>query len=266
MGKVDQRKHEMLKLLQEEEAMDISSVAERFQISLPTARRMCTDLANDGLAIRTHGGIRKLTFPKEHTNGSEDYYSFDLRQKEFVEEKSRIAEYASNLVQNSQIIFIEAGTTIRLFSIALAERIRQKEITDLVIFTNSLITLNILSPVHDNIMMVGGHYRVSRKDFSGYFSEQALKGLRFNSCFVGADAISLTDGVMAMDIDTVRFDTEVVSHSEKAYVLADSKKFNKSSLISYASGDEITSIITDDGLPNSIAEEYKKHKFNIIIV
>ena len=266
MGKVEQRKHEMLKLLQEEEAMDISSVAERFQISLPTARRLCTDLANDGLAIRTHGGIKRLNYSKEHESEIEDYYSFDLRQKEFVEEKSRIAEYASTLVENNQIIFIEAGTTIRLFSMALAERIRNKEVSDLVIFTNSLITLNALSPVHKNIMVVGGKYRESRKDFSGYFSELALQGLRFNSCFVGADAISLTNGVMAMDIDTVRFDTEVVSHSEKVFVLADSTKFNKSSLISYATGDEITSLITDTGLPASMAAEYERHKFHIVTV
>ncbi len=165
MGKVEQRKQEMLKLLQEEEAMDIRTVAEKFQISLPTARRLCTDLAEDGLAIRTHGGIKRFDYIKEPESDLEDYYSFDLRQKEFVEEKSRIADYASSLVENNQIIFIEAGTTIRLFSIALAERIRKKEVTDLVVFTNSLIMLNILSPVHKNIMVVGGHYRESRKDF-----------------------------------------------------------------------------------------------------
>jgi DeoR/GlpR family transcriptional regulator of sugar metabolism len=266
MGKVDRRKQELLQILQEENTIDISDVAKRFHISLPTARRLCTQLAEDGMAIRTHGGIKRVYLLEEPGDQPEDLYSFDLMQKEFVEEKSRIAKYASTLVQDNQVIFIEAGTTISLFSIALAERIRNKEISNLVIFTNSLITLNILAPVHNNIMVIGGHYRERRKDFSGYLSELALKGLQFNSCFIGADAISLAHGIMAMDFDTVRFDTVLVSHSENVFVLAHSEKFNKSSLISYASVDDVTYIITDKGLPESIIEEFENHKVKIITV
>jgi DeoR/GlpR family transcriptional regulator of sugar metabolism len=266
MSKVDQRKQELLRILQEEKTVDISDVANKFHISLPTARRMCTQLAEEGMAIRVHGGIKCVERPDDLEDQPEDLYSFDLMQNEFVEEKSRIAKYASTLVQNNQVIFIEAGTTLRLFSIALAERIRNKEISNLIIFTNSLITLNILSPVDNNIMVIGGRYREKRKDFIGYFSELALKGLKFNYCFIGVDAISLTDGLMAMDIDTVRFDTELVSHSEKVFVLAHSKKFNKHSLISYASIDDVTCIITDNDLPESITEEYENRNIKIITV
>lgn len=266
MNKVERRKKELHQVLQEEESIDIGDVAKRFHISLPTARRLSSQLAEEGMAIRVHGGLKKID-PLERLSGkSEDSYSFDMAQKDFVEEKTRIAEYASQLVKDNQVIFIEAGTTVRLFSIALAKRIRHNEISNLVIFTNSLITLNILAPVHSNIAMIGGHYRDNRKDFTGYLSELALNGLQFDSLFIGADAISLTNGIMAIDFDTVKLDSVLVSHSEKVYVLVHSEKFEKRSLISYLSISDAESIITDKGLDPVILQEYKNRNIRIITV
>ena len=122
---------------------------------------MCTQLANEGKAIRTHGGIKAL-------DGIDNSYSFDELNTKYVEEKMKIARYASSLVKSDQVIFIEAGTTLRHFASALAERIKRQEISNVVIFTNSLINLNILHPVQNNIILIGGQYRDERKDFTGY--------------------------------------------------------------------------------------------------
>ncbi|MEG1180531.1 MAG: DeoR/GlpR family DNA-binding transcription regulator [Oscillospiraceae bacterium] len=259
MNKVDMRKKELLRMLQTSETLTVSDAAQHLGVSLPTARRLCSQLSQEGKATRIHGGLRYLEHP-------ESAYSFDLLSNEHVEEKTRIAKYASSLIQSNQVIFIEAGTTLRHFSIALAERLRKQELSNLVIFTNSLINLNILYPIQTSIMMIGGQYRDERKDFIGYLSEMALKGLQFNYCFIGADAISPSGGVMAMDIDTVRFDAELVKHSEKVIILAHSEKFKKRSLISYVSVDNVDSIITDNGLDLDTINEYRQHNVRIFAV
>lgn len=259
MGKVELRKKELLDILQKQEAVSVKEIADLLDVSLPTARRMCTQLANEGKAIRTHGGIKAL-------DGIDNSYSFDELNTKYVEEKMKIARYASSLVKSDQVIFIEAGTTLRHFASALAERIKRQEISNVVIFTNSLINLNILHPVQNNIILIGGQYRDERKDFTGYISEMSLHGLQFNYSFIGADAVSLTRGAMAMDMNTVRFDTELVHHSEKVIILAGSEKFNKNSLISYVDVNKVHAIITDNNLDADIRDSYRGRGINLVTV
>ncbi len=259
MQKTDQHKKKTLDMLLVADEVSVHEVAGHLSVSLPTARRVCAALADEGRVDRTHGGIRRLP-PGDHT------YSFDMLESEHAEEKMRIARYAGSLVMNNQVIFLEAGTTLRCFAIALAERIRNQELSNVLIFTNSLINLDILHPVQSNIQMIGGQYRAERKDFIGYLSELALKGLRFHYCFIGADALSITDGAMAMDMDTVRFDTQLVMHAEKTVILAHSEKFEKHSLISYTSLENVDCIITDQSIDPKIAEAYREKNVRLIPV
>lgn len=258
MNKADQRRKELLEMLLISESVSVGEIAEKLRISLPTARRLCVQMATEGKVTRVRGGVKQLAQSRSN-------YSFDSLRNEHVEEKVRIAKYASNLIQSNQVVFLESGTTLRHFSIALAERIRNGELTNVIIFTNSLVNLDILYQV-TNIQMIGGLYRDERKDFVGYLSELSLKGLRFNYCFLGADAISLTDGVMAIDMDTVRFDAELVTHAEKTVILAHSDKFKKHSLISYVDVSKVDYLITDNGLEKEIADEYYKRNIPLVLV
>jgi DeoR/GlpR family transcriptional regulator of sugar metabolism len=258
MNKADQRRKAIMEMLLISESVSVAEVAEKLNISLPTARRLCVQMGEEGKVTRVRGGLKQL--PQNR-----GYYSFDSLRNEHVEEKVRIARYASTLIKNNQVVFLEAGTTLRHFAIALAERIRSGELSNVIIFTNSLVNLDILYPV-TNIQMIGGLYRDERKDFVGYLSELSLKGLRFNYCFLGADAISLTDGVMASDMDTVRFDAELVTHAEKTVILAHSEKFKKHSLISYVEVAKVDALITDDGLDADIAEQYHRRGVTLTMV
>lgn len=259
MTKVEIRKNELLEILHFRKTMRISEVSEMLEISIPTARRLCTALAEEGKINRTHGSISSL-------DADTSKYSFEKLKKEHLKEKVKIAHRAASMVQSNQTIFLEAGTTIQQLSIALAERIKNNELTDLVIFTNSLINLEILYPVYPKIILLGGQYREQRKDFVGYFSELALKGLQFDYCFMGADAISSRDGIMAMDLDTVRFDSELIKHAQKAVILAHSDKFNKKSLISYVELKDVFCIVTDDDLEDAIFDECEDVGAKVITV
>lgn len=259
MKKVELHKNELLELLRQHGTLRVSDIAYHLEVSVPTARRLCTSLALEERAQRVHGGIKCL-------EGEMDSYSFDELRSDHIAEKNRIAASASQLVENNEVIFLEAGTTLRQLALALADRIKKKELQNVVIFTNSLINLNILHPVQEKIMLIGGQYRDKRKDFVGYLSELSLKGLQFDHCFVGCDAISPTGGVMAMDIDTVRFDSELVKHTEDFVVLAHSEKFDKRSLISYTSMQEVSTIITDSGLPEELAQSCAQTGVRILCV
>lgn len=256
--KMELRKNELLEWLGIDNTLSVQQIADHFSISLPSARRLCTALSDEGRLLRTHGGVRNLA-------AQQATYSFEKFSQEYSGEKERIAKYASTLVKSHQVIFVESGTTLRQFSMALAERIRREELHHIAIITNSLVNLEILHPVN-TVVMLGGQYRAERRDFIGYISELSLRGLKLDYCFIGADAISLSDGVMAMDVDTLRFDTEVIKHAAKTVVLAHSAKFEKHSLLSFMSTDQCACIVTDSGLSPVIADQYRQKKINLVTV
>ena len=258
MGKVADRKQSMVELLSEKGKLTVGDVAAYYGISMPTARKMCSALEAEGLAIRTHGGIRCEPSGRQK-------YSFDLLTFENINEKKRIGRYAASLLESNKTVFFEAGTTVMQCVISFAERIKSNELRNMVVFTNSLRNLEIIHPVCC-VNLIGGEYRDDRKDFVGYISESVLTSLHFDYCFIGADGVNLEHGAMAMDMETARFDRELLNYSEKAILLADSGKFGKRSLLSIASVDEYSSIITDDALGDEVYNQYRDRYIDLVRV
>jgi DeoR/GlpR family transcriptional regulator of sugar metabolism len=258
MGKVTDRQDKLIDYLEKQGKLSVADIAAFFDISLPTARRMCAQLEKKQRIMRTHGGIRFV--PPVETP-----YAFDAIDGEFSSEKTAIAENASALVNDNQIIFLESGTTVKQFAIALAARIREGQLSKIAVYTNSLVNLEILEPAC-KVTLVGGVYRPERRDFCGFLSEKLLRTLRFDACFIGADGLNLSDGIMAMDIETVRIDELLIERSASSYILVHSEKFSKHSFISYCAVQEVSAIITDSKLSQETVKEYHAAGVHLVCV
>ena len=151
-------------------------------------------------------------------------------------------------------VYLDSGTTIQQMALALARRFEKNDLEDVQIFTNSLQNLTILSEYCD-INLIGGHFRGKRKDFCGYLTEMVLEAVSFGKCFLGADGVGINsgDGIMATDVFTAKINQIVSKRSEEMYLLLDSTKFVRRSLIRYAALEDAQMIITD----NSLAEEMR---------
>jgi DeoR/GlpR family transcriptional regulator of sugar metabolism len=259
MGKkLDDRKEQLVQKLEKKGKLSVSEIAEIYSISLPSARRLCAQLAQEHKVMRIHGGIR-------YVPSIQATYSFDILDSEYKDEKTAIAQYACGLVKDNQNIFLESGTTVKYFALALAGRIKQGEFANVSIFTNSLVNLEILSAVC-NVTVVGGIYRPHSRDFCGFFCEKMIRSLHFNTCFLGADALNINDGIMAMDIESVRYNELLVQRSDQSVILAHSGKFHKHSLISYSSVHDVSLIITDSKLLSETYREYKGAGISLVCV
>jgi DeoR/GlpR family transcriptional regulator of sugar metabolism len=256
--KNEERKNQLIEYLKQQGNLSVSEIARLYGISLPTARRICAQLEKEQRAMRTHGGIRFVPDIKVH-------YAFEAIDAEYNAEKEAIAQNACALVKNNQTVFLEAGTTVKHFAIALAARIRSGQLSDISVFTNSLANLEIMEPVC-KVTVIGGLYRNERRDFCGFLCEKLIRTMRFDACFIGADGLNISDGIMAMDIETVRLDELLIGRSDRSIVLAHSEKFRKHSLISYCAIRDVSAIITDSKLPAETLREYQAAGVNLICV
>lgn len=251
------REKELLERLSLVQKLSLGEAMELLQISESTARRIFARLEQDGRAIRTHGGLQSLT----HAIAA---YSFEDGEKINIDKKTAIAREACKLLEDGDVIFCDSGTTIQCFCAELVNRL-QKENLKIVVCTNSLANLELLSP-YLPVKLLGGEYRVNRKDFCGYMTEQALGGLYFTKSFVGADGCSQGRQFTTTDFETARMNQIAMGNSEKSYMLVDSSKFATMAHVAYTPVETLDTIITDDDIDTETLQKLKQQNVCVVCV
>lgn len=250
-----EREQELISRLSIVQKLSLSDTMELLGISESTARRLFSKLEQDGKVIRTHGGIQS-------TNHAMAAYSFEQGARINIEQKTAIGKEAINFLEDGDVIFCDSGTTIQCFCAEMIQRL-QKDNLNIIVYTNSLANLEILSP-YLQVKLVGGEYRANRKDFCGYLAEQALSGLYFTKCFLGADGCVEGRQFTTTDFETLRVNEIAMRNAEKTFMLVDSSKFALSSHVAYAPIQRIHTIITDDGISDETLAHLKQSKVHII--
>jgi DeoR/GlpR family transcriptional regulator of sugar metabolism len=258
MKKYEGRKNKILEALQVNKKMNVSEASELIGISPATTRRFFAQLADDGYAVRIHGGIQIVP----EVQGT---YSYVLSNTSRVHEKAKISGHAVELVNSGDLLFLDSGTTILKLAEALVTRLESGELTDLVIITNSLLNYEKLAK-YGKVILIGGEVRLSRRDTCGQLAENALRALHMHKSFFGADAVHPDKGLMTTDEWTHRMNDIVGKNSEKVFVLVDSEKFGKSSLMTYCALDGVDLIITDDGLSEDEVMSYRAKGAHVEVV
>lgn len=261
MGVVSEKKayreEMLLSALREKKTMDVAEVIDLLKISESTARRFFGELEEKGEIIRTYGGIQLAPEPITE-------YSVLNSELLYPEEKHRIATYALSFVKSGDIIYVDNGTTLHCFASLLARLIQNGTLTNIQVYTNSLRNLQILTDICD-VNLIGGLYRSSRQDFSGYLTETVLETLSFQKAFMGTDAIGLSakEGLMTTDAATAKINEIMTTRSNKMFLLADSSKFNRRSFIRYGASHSAYMIITDTGLDRETYEAFLNQRIRI---
>ena len=89
-----QRKKEIIEYLSDTDYRTLKDIADKFAISMNTARRDINELAEENLVKKFYGGV-SLARKKDST--------FQSRIASHIEEKQRIAKYAAALVNDNDL-------------------------------------------------------------------------------------------------------------------------------------------------------------------
>jgi DeoR family fructose operon transcriptional repressor len=211
----------------------------------------------EGKVIRTHGGAQLFT-KQSHEYIFENRFSSNLNQKK------AIAKSAANLLDSNEVIFLDSGTTVFFTAESIARLIEAEQIKGLRVVTNSIAVAEVLGTSCE-VTILGGKVRLSRRDVYGPLVEKNIKLFRAHKAFIGADGITIKDGVMTTDEFTSKIDEEMIDRSDEVILLADSSKFDSPSFVSYATLDAIDTLVTDTGLDPGVRKEYEDLGIKLII-
>ena len=238
MGKVERRVEALLDLLRSGGKIDVGTIQRKLNVSDVTVRRLLMRLEAEGKIIRTHGGARPIdTSP----------YSFLREEARAQREKSLLGVAAADIVESGNRIFLDSGTTIMSMAESLVSRIRTGGLSNLLVLTHSLSLFEIIGS-YAKMIITGGEARPARCDVCGAVAERTLAEYHVDKAFFGADGIHPSHGLMCADEHSCRINQTVMARAGKTYVLADSGKFNHTSLMTYAPLDAVDLVLTDGGI------------------
>ncbi len=232
----EERRREILELLQTEGRVLVGDLARRFKTSLITIRKDLEYLHNQGHLERTHGGALPVK------SGALKDSSLQEKARLHRAEKLRIALAAAHMIQEGQVVILDSGTT----TTAIARACRHfKELT---IITNATNIAADLADTSVEVILTGGVLRQSSYSLVGPLAEESLRKLSADLLFLGVDGFDVRYGLTTPNLLEARVNRAMAESARRTVVVCDSSKFGRRSLALILPTSAVHETITDKNL------------------
>jgi DeoR/GlpR family transcriptional regulator of sugar metabolism len=229
----EERKQHILDYLAQHEFADVESLSNAVEASPATIRRDLQDLADRAEITRTRGGASMVV----RGVGHEPPYS--ARSNENIDEKREIAQFASTLVHEGQVIALDVGST----TFELAKAIRDRR--NLTVFTASLPIAQVFAQSDVAVILVGGLLRKRELSLAGTVAVQVVSQFHFDQLFLGTAGVTVNDGFTDFGMDDVEVKKAFLTRSKQVIALADHTKLGQVSLAMTCRISAVERLVTD---------------------
>jgi DeoR/GlpR family transcriptional regulator of sugar metabolism len=243
----------------------VNDLTRKLSVSDMTVRRDLDALARQGALEKVHGGAVPLAEASTHEPGFEAKSSLELSAK------ADIARAAARIAQPGSAIALSGGTT----TFALAQYLT--EIPDLTVVTNSVRVADVFHsaqrapggsgaprPGAATVVLTGG-VRTPSDSLVGPVADAAIRSLHFDVLFLGVHGISVEAGLSTPNLAEAETNRRFVNSARRVVVVADHTKWGTVGLSSFASLDEVGTLVTDGGLPDEPRAEILEHLPELVV-
>lgn len=254
---VELRREQIAVFVQDRSSATAEQLSEQFGVSLMTVWRDLTALEEEGRVRRVRGGAARV----ERREDTEPLY--DSKRVLNPTAKERIARYAvEQFVQNGDILFMEAGTTV----VAMAKYLANYQ--QLTVIGNGLGTMNELARLTPsiNVYCCGGMLRPVAYTFVGPQAEEYFRNINATTCFLSATGITLTEGITDVSLLEIQVKRAMAASADRVIFLMDSSKFGVRSLARIVSLSDVSVMITDADAPPAFVDTLRGMGIDVHLV
>lgn len=247
-----ERRKKVLEILSNHEKATVRDLSLFSNVTEVTMRNDLKIMEEEGLVKRFHGGA----IISEQMN-PENY--FTVREQKNQKQKAAIARKAVELVANGQCILLDGSSTIREFA-----KVLKTMPVRLTAITNGIYTaLELRDNPLITVILLSGVIRVGSTALEGTLGVNILDQLKIDIMFTSASGFTLKDGLMDFNVYEVDLKKKMVQSSARLVTLMDASKFNTSSLASFATTDQMETLITDNAAPADIIAQLRTMNINV---
>ncbi|MFF8458674.1 DeoR/GlpR family DNA-binding transcription regulator [Streptomyces albidoflavus] len=226
----------------------VNELTRRLGVSDMTVRRDLDVLARQGVLEKVHGGAVPPADASAHEPG------FEAKSGLEPDAKESIAREAAALVSPGTAIALSGGTT----TYALAKRLTG--VADLTVVTNSVRVADVFHAAQPGaerqaaVVLTGG-VRTPSDSLVGPVADQAIRSLHVDVLFIGVHGIAPEAGLSTPNLAEAETNRCLVRSARRVVVVADHTKWGTVGLSSFATLDEVDTLVTDEGLDEEARAE-----------
>ena len=210
--KYNKRRTKILELLDINEKMSYTQLAESLDVSQATIRRDLVFLEKEHAIERYWGGAKRTRNVTVRTRSIMDGV--------ITENLRIIGEIAGGMVQDQEVIFIGSGLT----TLTMIDNITA---TDITVVTNGIPQLESLKEKGISALLLCGYLKEYSRAVVGQQTIEMLLKYRFDKAFLGINGLDEDYGLLSADEFEHNIKRAVIRNSRQSYILASERKFNR---------------------------------------
>ncbi len=248
------RKNEILQFINEHSSASVKTLAERFKVNTVTIRKDLSELHQQQLLVRTHGGAVSIAMTKSHD--SPVSHRRDLNRKE----KDVIGQTAASLVTDGDTIIVDDSSTVLAMVRYLKSRVQ------LTVVTNSVYVLKELSDSSSiEVIGVGGNFNGKTMSFLGGETEDGFKRYHVDRAFISPRGLTISKGMMDARLDVARIHRAAIACAEETIVLADVSKLGIECFAVVAPLSSARVLVMNEPPPDDFSQHLEAHGTRLLL-
>lgn len=228
----EERYDKILAILEEERYVSAARLSEMLYVSLPTIRRDLAELMRRNQIVRSHGGAKMIQ--PEHIVAP-----LDFRKTVHATEKRALCRRAATLVNDNDIIFIDASTT----TLQMAEFLSDKK--GITVITNGIPLAMLLVQKGIKTYCTGGEIFENSLAHFGSFAEEFIQRFNIDTLFFSCHGVSEKGMLTDPSLPETQIRKVAINQCKKTVFLCDETKLSLSTPYNLISLDGVDCIITN---------------------
>ena len=243
----EERYDRILSILEKEQYISASKLSEMLYVSLPTIRRDLAELGRRNQIIRSHGGAKVIQ--QEHVVAP-----LDFRKTVNAVEKRALCRRAASMVQDYDIIFIDASTT----TLQMADFLSEKK--GIIVITNGIPLATQLIQKGIKTYCTGGEIFENSLAHFGSFAEEFIQRFNIDILFFSCHGVNEKGMLTDPSLPETQIRKVAINQSKKTVFLCDETKFSRSTPYNLVPVQTVDYIITNSATVKQYfqPEEYGK--------
>ena len=247
------RQLQLLEEVRQRQSATVEQLAEILEVTLQTVRRDIQKLAEMGLLVRFHGGVRMPSATVENI-------AHPRPQTMHAEGKTRIAKAIAQAIPNGCSLILNIGTTTEAVAKALMRH------QGLRVITNNLNVAAILSSNADcEVIVAGGVVRTRDRGIVGEAAVDFIRQFKVDIAVIGISAMEPDGSLRDFDLREVKVAQTIIQQSREVWLAADHSKFDRQAMVELAKLNQIDRLFTDAPPPAHFASLLQEAEVQCIV-
>lgn len=227
-----ERQYEIVTLTLQHGRVEVSELATRFQVTTETIRRDLSELQEQRLLRRVHGGAVGWETTKFEP-------LLVVRNDQQDDEKRRMAKLAVNELPDSGAVIVDSGSTLARFAEAVPTTAALR------VVTNSLPIAQTLAE-HDDVevIVLGGKVRKNTMAMVDGETIRSLEPYSVDTLFISTDGLTPEVGLTTPYRQEAELKQAMIRSARRVVALVDHSKFGKDHFVRFAKWSDVDVLIT----------------------